>query len=170
MKKVLNIRPTEDRLQQRAVAFLETLGFYVDEARTVPAGTPDREAADFVTAHAEADLVLLPFHLHRDTHGAVIDGFGVLHRLDDAFFRRGLPIVMPVSHFSMASSFERRMENLRERRSPAVDLLVPLPEDEVGAPGARFRIQKISTRRRAAESGVRRFSSVPARRLAQDDG
>jgi len=161
MKRVLNIRPTNDRLQFRVVAFLETLGFATDPSRTLPPRTPDALAAEFVMQNANVDLILLPFHLHRDLEDRVVDGFGVLHQLAPAFFARQIPIVMPVSTFSLASSFERRMEDLRERRSPAVDLLVPLPEDEIGAPGARFRIVKLTQRRRAPESGIVSTRSAP---------
>jgi len=171
MKRVLNVRPTSDRLQQRVVAFLETLGFATDAGRTVPARTPDAAAAEQVMRHPEADLILLPFHLHRDLEDHVVDGFGVLHLLAPSYFARQIPIVMPVSTFSLASSFERRMEDLRARRSPAVDLLVPLPEDEVGAPGARFRILKLTQRRRAPESGiVLTRSGPPLRSTGEGEG
>ena len=163
MKRVLNVRPANDRLQQRVVAFLSTLGFAIDEGCTIPARTSDKAAADFIRKHGDVDLLLLPFHLHRDTEDRVVDGFGVLHQLDARYFARNIPIVMPVSSFSLASSFERRMEDLRAKRSPAVDLLIPLPEDEIGAPGARFRILKLSSKRRPHESGVvARPSSLPA--------
>jgi hypothetical protein len=143
------VRPYDDRFRERVFAFLQSLGFDTASPQVVPAGTPDAEAAQHVERlDPMPDLILLPFHQHDDDAGTAVDGLGVAARLSDAVVALHRPILMPVSGFAYASSFQRRMAELSQRRPAVARLIVPMPPTELGSPAVRERIESIARRAR----------------------
>lgn len=142
------VRPYDDRFRARVFAFLTGLGFAPPPPSQVCAvGTPDDEAAAFVEAlDPFPDLLLVPFHQHKDPSGRIIDGIGVIQRLSAELIARKVPFLMPVTDFAFASSFPRRMRELEETRPEAATLVVEMLPRDIGSRSVVERLGLVSPR------------------------
>lgn len=141
------VRPYSASIRRRVFAFLESVDLRLGEGMSLPPGTADDVAAEWIDRQPPFDLLLLPFHVHRGEDG-VFDGVGVALRLSDRFVAREVPILMPVSAYSMKASFDRRRDELRQARPELVRQLVLMPEAEIGSATVAAQL-----RRRLAKRG-----------------
>jgi hypothetical protein len=124
------VRPYPAQIRKRVFAFLEENGF--EPGAEIAVGTPDAEAAAALD-HSDHDLVLLPYHKHKDSEGAWVNGLGVARELGEAVIARRVPILMPVDEFTFASSFQRELRELNEANPAIAALLVVMREGEIGS-------------------------------------
>lgn len=149
MSRYAEVRPHRGSMRERVAAFLAEIGYERGTDMCIEPGTSDEVAADWAS-RTQADLLVLPFHVHRDEAGRVVDGVGVASRLGEPLLSRGVPIVMPVSDFSREASFARRFEELRAGRPDVWERVVVLGESDVGSQDIARAI-----RRRAREVTLR---------------
>ena len=139
------VRPYEDWMREKVFEFLDSIGYTPGEGLVVAPGTADDQAAAWID-RTPIDLLLLPYHKHRSEAGPFVDGVGVAMLLSEAFAERAIPVVMPITDFSMNVSFERRFTELREKRPKIADLIVVMPESELGSVEIAARIREIAAR------------------------
>jgi hypothetical protein len=125
------VRPEARALRERICGFLESIGYRLGPGLTIDARTPDDEAAGWADL-LDVDLLVLPYHLHRDVHGQTVDGIGVALLLSDKYEGR-IPILMPVSAYSLRAGFNPRLEILREKRPLVARAVVPMTEHDIGS-------------------------------------
>lgn len=133
-------------MRVKVFSFLESLGYVPGEGWVVSQGVADEKAAAWVD-RTPLDLLLLPYHKHRNVDGAFVDGVGVALLLSEEFAERGVPVVMPATDFSMNFSFDRRFGELREKRPEIADLVVVMPETKVSDVEIAARIREIAAAR-----------------------
>ena len=139
VKKFCVVRPYASHIRTLVFAALRDLGFDIEHPHVVPPGTPDDEAIEDL-AGVGCDLLLLPFHVHEDRHGARVDGLGVAALLPAGFPARQVPILMPVSTFSFSGGFQRRLAELERIRPEIADLIIPLPQADISTEAVRARL------------------------------
>ena len=137
------VRPYDDWLRNRVFDFLGGLGYTLGEGLVVAPGTPDIEAAAWVE-RVSIELLLLPYHKHRATTGEFVDGIGVASLLSRDFAERPVPVLMPITDFSMGASFQRRFRQLEEKHPAIAERIVVMPESEIGSPDIAARLHEIA--------------------------
>ena len=125
------VRPEARALRERICGFLESIGYRLGPGLTIDARTPDDEAAGWADL-LDVDLLVLPYHLHRDVRGQTVDGIGVALLLSEKYDGR-IPILMPVSAYSLRAGFNPRLEVLREKRPLIARAVVPMTEHDIGS-------------------------------------
>jgi len=125
------VRPEARALRERITSFLESIGYRQGPGLTIDARTPDEEAASWADL-LDVDLLVLPYHLHRDVHGQTVDGIGVALLLSEKYETR-IPILMPVSAYSLKAGFNPRLEILRQKRPLIARGVVPMTEHDIGS-------------------------------------
>ena len=104
-----------------------------------PATTPDRLVLQQL-GRTDAELLVLPFHAHRDSEGQLVNGVELLPRIRLELARhRATPAICPVSQVGMAAA-----ELLRSHVD--ADLLGPtlfVPEDELDTEHTRYAIARL---------------------------
>ncbi len=135
--KVLPVRPYARSIRERVFALLRAAGLEVDEVQMVPPGTPDAEALKRIEQR-QPDVLLIPFHAHRDAHGVVVNGLGLLSELGVRPRFARTPVVMPVSGMGEAA-FELMLSRLEPGSVLAAALertflVRPFDLDDVGTP------------------------------------
>ena len=141
-KRLCACRPYSRRIRSRVFSALHDLGYDLAGAEIIPPGTSNREAAARLD-RASVDLFLVPFHVHRGHDDSILDGLQVLRRLSANFHRRAAPILMPVSQFSLQSSFSRRWQVFSEERTLLAERTVLIPENRVSAQELRERLEQL---------------------------
>jgi hypothetical protein len=126
----------------------------------VAAGATDTYASRWIM-RATMDLLVLPFHLHRGDGGRVLDAIGVLLSLPEDVDLGGLTVLMPVRAFSWGSSFQRRLELLRETRPHIASELLIAHQDELGSPVLASRLRRAHARPPSTAPLVRSASVAP---------
>jgi hypothetical protein len=139
------VRPYEDWMREKVFEFLDSIGYTPGEGLVVAPGTADDQAAAWID-RTPIDLLLLPYHKHRSEAGPFVDGVGVAMLLSNAFVERAIPVVMPITDFSMNVSFDRRFSELREKKPQIADLIVVMPESELGSVEIAAHIRDIAGR------------------------
>ena len=137
-RRVLVVRPYGAAIRNRVFALLGTAGYRVAPEDVIPTGTPDAEAVRLVLASPLRTL-LVPFHGHRDEHGANVDGAHFLGHLDQAAGSFRWRVLMPVSRFGGAG-FTLAMES--EALAHLRGAVLPLPLDDLDQPGLARRIAR----------------------------
>jgi hypothetical protein len=140
------VRPEGRTLRERTYAFLGSSGYSLGPGLVLPAGTPDEQAAAWVNA-LSVGLLVLPFHLHRDHAGQAADGVGIALLLSERYEEK-LPILMPVSAYSLRAGFEARFEELQERRPLIAQNVLSVSEHELTS------VRVVSQLRRMTGSSV----------------
>lgn len=125
------VRPEARALRERISGFLESIGYRQGPGLSIEARTPDEEAAGWADL-LDVDLLVLPYHLHRDVHGQTVDGIGVALLLSEKYEFR-IPILMPVSAYSLKAGFNPRLEVLRQKRPLIARAVVPMTEHDIGS-------------------------------------
>lgn len=125
------VRPEARALRERISGFLDSIGYRLGPGLSLEARTPDEEAATWAD-QLNVDLLVLPYHLHRDVHGQTVDGIGVALLLSEKYEGR-LPILMPVSAYSLKAGFNPRLEVLKHKRPLVARCVVPMTEHDIGS-------------------------------------
>ena len=125
------VRPEARALRERIYAFLDSIGYQSGQGLSLDARTPDDEAATWAD-QLDVDLLVLPYHLHRDVHGQTVDGIGVALLLSEKYEGR-IPILMPVSAYSLKAGFNPRLEILKQKRPLVARSVVPMTEHDIGS-------------------------------------
>lgn len=136
------VRPEARGLRERISGFLESIGYRLGPGLTIDARTPDDEAAAWADS-LDIDLLVLPYHLHRDVRGQTVDGIGVALLLSEKYEGR-IPILMPVSAYSLKAGFNPRMEILREKRPMVARSLVSMTEHDIGSTRIIAQLRRVS--------------------------
>lgn len=154
------VRPYPGRLGRQVRDFVEDQGFVLGPGMVVAAGATDTYASRWIM-RATMDLLVLPFHLHRGDGGRVLDAIGVLMSLPEDVDLGGLTVLMPVRAFSWGSSFQRRMELLRETRPHIAGQLLVAHQDEIGSASLAARLRRAYARPPSTAPLVRSPSMAP---------
>ena len=100
--RIAAVRPYPARIRSRVFETLERIGATVESA--VEPGVSD-DSAMRTLAGVRADVLLIPFHAHRDANGDVVHGLTLIERLrtgDDLHSRT--PILCPISNVGLAAA------------------------------------------------------------------
>lgn len=154
------VRPYPGRLGKQVREFVEEQGFVLGPGMVVAVGATDTYASRWIM-RATMDLLVLPFHLHRGDGGRVLDAIGVLLSLPEDVDLGGLTVLMPVRAFSWGSSFQRRLELLRETRPHIASQLLIAHQDEIGSPVLASRLRRVHGRPPSTAPLVRSASVAP---------
>jgi hypothetical protein len=154
------VRPYPGRLGKQVRDFVEEQGFVLGPGMVVAAGATDTYASRWIL-RATMDLLVLPFHLHRGDGGQVLDAIGVLMSLPEDVDLGGLPVLMPVRAFSWGSSFQRRLDLLRDTRPHVARQLIIAHQDEIGSPTLASRLRRLCARPPSTAPLVRSQSMMP---------
>ncbi len=139
--KFVVIRPYGDSIRKRVFAFLFDLG-YDPEGRIEP-GTPNDEVLSTLKS-MRYDLLLCPYHLHKDNNDQVVEGIQVLELLcSQSMIPLATPILMPISDFEYASQFGRRHEELQQSCPELSRQLIPMQLSEIGSDTISEQIQQV---------------------------
>jgi len=136
------VRPEARALRERISGFLESIGYRLGPGLTIDARTPDDEAAAWADL-LDVDLLVLPYHLHRDVRGQTVDGIGVALLLSEKYEGR-IPILMPVSAYSLKAGFNPRLEILREKRPLLARSVVSMTEHDIGSTRIIAQLRRVS--------------------------
>ncbi len=142
------VRPESLKLRGRTYTLVESLGYARGQGMVLPLGTPDAAAAKWLNG-LSPDLIVLPYHLHKDSTGETVDGVGVALLLGEAF-ERNVPILMPVSGFSRQARLDARLLELHGRRPGIWRAVVTFAESEVGSTRLTSRILRAAGARPSA--------------------
>lgn len=142
------VRPYANVIRNEVATWLSSLSY--QRTHQLEAGTPDQAAAEWIENLHGYDLLVLPFHVHLDANGNKVDGMGVVRLLGDLFLARRIPMLMPVSTYSLQGSFPRALQALAEDRPRAHALLVPVSESNAGDPVAAAALERLAAARTAA--------------------
>jgi hypothetical protein len=154
------VRPYPGRLGKQVRDFVEEQGFVLGPGMVVAAGATDIYASRWIM-RATMDLLVLPFHLHRGDGGRVLDAIGVLMSLPEDVDLGGLTVLMPVRAFSWGSSFQRRLELLRDTRPGLAAQILIAHQDEIGSPTLASRLRRAFARPPSTTPLVRSASVAP---------
>lgn len=154
------VRPYPGRLGKQVRDFVEEQGFVLGPGMVVAAGATDVYASRWIL-RATMDLLVLPFHLHRGDGGQILDAIGVLMSLPGDVDLGGLPVLMPVRAFSWGSSFQRRLELLKDSRPLIARQLIIAHQDEIGSPALASRLRRAHARPPSKAPLVRSRSMLP---------
>jgi len=83
MRHVTVVRPYGRSIRQRVFALLERAGLVVQEADVIPKGTSDESVLERLRERPP-EILLIPFHAHRDEHGESLNGIAIAERLAPA--------------------------------------------------------------------------------------
>ncbi len=97
MRHVTVVRPYGPSIRQRVFALLERCGLVVLEADVIPKGTSDERVLEKLRERPP-EILLIPFHAHRDQNGDGLNGIAIAERLAAALPSLArVPILMPAS-------------------------------------------------------------------------
>jgi len=100
--RIVAIRPYSARIRSQVFATLDALGARVETA--VEEGATDDEALKAVRG-AQADVLLIPFHAHRDRTGALVHGLRLIERIRAEIpAHASTPILCPISTVGLAAA------------------------------------------------------------------
>ena len=92
-RHVTVVRPYGPRIRQRVLALLERCGLVVLEADVISKGTSDERVIERLRERPP-EILLIPFHAHRDARGAGLNGIALAAALPGP---ASVPILMPAS-------------------------------------------------------------------------
>ena len=90
------VRPYFESLRAQVFDVLGRAGIEMDRAQVLERGSSDEQALRWLGA-LDPDVVLLPFHPHRDDSGRHVDGIELAFEIGRAFGERCPAIIVPVS-------------------------------------------------------------------------
>lgn len=122
--RIVVVRPYRASLRDRVFGLLSQVGLNLDVAITIPAATPDDEIVASLQT-LSTDLLVVPFHAHRDRLGRRVNGVELLPRLRAGRHTR-TRVVAPVSGVGMAAA-----ELLTSRLGAVLGPTLFLPEDQL---------------------------------------
>lgn len=100
--RVSALRPYSARIRSRVFAALAKLGAEVTTAAEAGATNDEAVAA---ARRAIADVLLIPFHAHRDHRGELVDGLSLISRIRAEVPEHAhTPIVCPISDVGLAAA------------------------------------------------------------------
>lgn len=104
MRHVTVVRPYGPSIRGRVFALLERAGLVIREADVIPKGTSDERVIERLGKKVP-EILLIPFHAHRDEHGEDVNGIAVAERLTAALPSLALvPILMPASTVALPAA------------------------------------------------------------------
>ena len=133
--QVAAVRPYSRRIRSRVFRILDDLGA---EVQTVaPAGEPDLATIEAVRRSA-ANVLLVPFHAHKDRHGQLVHGLDVIRAVRQRVPRHAAtPVICPISRVGMAAA-----GLLSSRIDEPLDPLLLLEEEHLSAADLPARIER----------------------------
>lgn len=97
MRTVTVVRPYGPSIRRRVFALLERAGLVVREADVIPKGTSDESVLERLRERPP-EILVIPFHAHRDERGEGLNGIAVAEHLAAALPSLArVPILMPAS-------------------------------------------------------------------------
>ncbi len=146
MLRLVAVRPYPIAIRARVLALLGQAGCVLAEADAIPMGTDDATALAWLKTRCSPrppDVLLIPFHRHRDTRGEHVDGLGVARRIEDEVpALRDVPIVMPASSVVVAGVRVALGPHAARPLPPALRARVLLlPEGELDLPATREAVR-----------------------------
>jgi hypothetical protein len=154
MRRLVAVRPYHVAIRARVLALLADADCALAPDDVVPMGTDDVTALSWLRVRCAPhppDVLLIPFHHHRDVHGAHIDGLTFARRLHDELpALRDVPIVMPASTVAVAGARLALGAHAARPVPPALrERVLLLPEDELDASATRDAVRAHLARRAA---------------------
>jgi hypothetical protein len=154
VRRVIAVRPYPIAIRARVVALLAQADCVLAPDDMIPMGTDDATAIAWLTTRCSLrppDVLLIPFHHHRDASGASVDGLRCACRIEDELrFLARVPIVMPASSIVVAGVRLALSRHAARPVPPALrERLLLLPEDEVDLPATREAVRAHLDRHRA---------------------
>ncbi|MAQ13884.1 MAG: hypothetical protein CMN30_03705 [Sandaracinus sp.] len=124
---VVALRPYSARIRSRVFGTLERLGARV--TAHVEEGVPDDHTLAAMRA-TPADVLLIPFHAHRDRNGELVHGLTLIERIRTELpAHAATPILCPISTVGLAAA-----ELLQTRVDAAIlHHVLFLPESELSS-------------------------------------
>lgn len=124
--RIVIVRPYRASLRDRVFELLSEVGLNLALATTIPAQTPDDDVVAALQT-LSAELLIVPFHAHRDRLGRRVNGVELLPRVRVGRHAR-TRVVAPVSRVGMAAA-----ELLTSRLGAVLGPTLFLPEDRLDA-------------------------------------
>lgn len=124
--RIAALRPYSARIRSHVFSTLEAMGAEV--TTLVEAHATDDEAVDAVRRTA-ADVLLIPFHAHRDRLGELVHGLGLIERIRaEVPAHASTPVLCPISNVGLAAAglMAARVD------SPVLEGVLLVHEDELG--------------------------------------
>jgi len=100
--RVLIVRPYPTRMRTRVFTLLHSAMLDMNSGRQIPAGTSDADAIEGIM-ETKPDVLLVPFHAHRDAQGQRLDGLTLCGKLYGILGASPIPVLMPVTPMAGAS-------------------------------------------------------------------
>jgi serine/threonine protein kinase len=138
-RSVTAVRPYRDAIRERVFQQLERAGLVIEPESVIPVGTSDEDALDAVIASAN-DILLVPFHGHRDASGKRVDGLSFIELLDarvGGHFR--WRVIMPASSFA-AAAMSLAMSNSSRLREELKRAIFVIHEEDLDGDDLFMRI------------------------------
>lgn len=118
-RDVTVVRPYGDAVRVRVFALLERAGLRIRDENVIPPRTSDEEVIERLRGR-RPEVMLIPFHAHRDADGAVVNGIDLVDKLMRELPELvGTPVLMPVSLVGLAGA----------RLRLSATATTPLPEE-----------------------------------------
>jgi len=138
-KRLVAIRPYDQRIRTRVFAVLAELGYEREQAHVFAAATPDEVVLASLAQMRPPDGILAPYHAHRDTQGAAVDGLTiVLAARARVPALAGVPVMMPVSQVALAA-LQLRIGRLEPSEAQGIHVVVEGELDDPERVTARLR-------------------------------
>ena len=136
MTLVSVVRPYGRQIRERVFALLERAGLSPREQDVIPKGTDDEQVVATLR-RLRPDVLVIPFHAHRDGHGETVNGLDLIERLlEEAPELSSLPILMPASMTALPAA-HLRLSPLAPRPLPerVRSRILLIDESDLDAPG-----------------------------------
>ena len=136
MTRVSVVRPYGRQIRERVFALLDRAGLSPREEDVIPKGTDDEQVVATLRRQ-RPDVLVIPFHAHRDGRGETVNGLDLIERLlEEAPELSSLPILMPASMTALPAA-HLRLSPLAPRPLPerVRSRILLIDESDLDAPG-----------------------------------
>lgn len=97
---VFVVRPYHPKIRKLVLQLLEGVNGLIPEGWMSSERATDKEVI-LNLSHIRPDMLLIPFHAHRDAKGYAVNGISTLITLQNAYsWCHAIPVVMPVSKYA----------------------------------------------------------------------
>ncbi|MBM4280869.1 MAG: hypothetical protein FJ137_08935 [Deltaproteobacteria bacterium] len=146
MRRIVAVRPYPIAIRARVLALLGQADCALAGDDALPKAADDTTAIAWLRDRCTPrlpDVLLIPFHHHRDQSGQFVDGLTFARRLHDELPALGtIPIVMPASAVVVAGVRLALGPHAARPLSPALrERMLLLSEDELELPATRETVR-----------------------------